>query len=175
MLAWPAAIGLLAHTLRWVALSKFHSSAATAALVACLFAGLVVTPVARRWHLPFAAIGFASVVSMIPGSYLMRMAGGLVQIADGSRTTLALISGTVTDGATSITVTFAIAVGLIVPKLVIDRLAAQPWQRPRLSSRDARTSREEHRQSHRSTGGGRVVQQSGRNRRRIGATREGSS
>jgi uncharacterized membrane protein YjjB (DUF3815 family) len=125
MLAWPVAVGLLAHTVRWVALSAFDASVATATLVACLFAGLVITPVAHRWRLPFAAIGFASVVSMMPGSYLMRTAGGLVQLADGSHTTLALISGTIADGATATIVILAICLGLIVPKLVIDRLGEQ--------------------------------------------------
>jgi uncharacterized membrane protein YjjB (DUF3815 family) len=125
MLVWPVAVGLLAHMLRWVALSAFDASIATATLVACLFVGLVITPVARRWRLPFAAIGFASVVSMMPGSYLMRMSGGLVQLADGSHPTLALISGTIADGATAIIVILAIGLGLIVPKLVIDRLGQQ--------------------------------------------------
>jgi hypothetical protein len=45
--------------------------------------------------LRLSAIGFASVVSMIPGIFLYRMASGLVQLADDSRTTRVLISGTV--------------------------------------------------------------------------------
>ena len=130
MLAWPVAVGLLAHSLRWTALSDFHSSAATAALVACLFVGLVITPAARRSHLPFAAIGFASVVSIVPGIYVMRMAGGLVHLADGSHTTLELVSGTITDGATVILVLLAMAAGLIVPKLIIDGLRKRPRPRP---------------------------------------------
>ncbi len=102
MLARPVAVGVLAHALRWVALTELHASAAIAVLVASIFAGLAITPVARRRHLPFAAIGFASVVSMLPGSYITRMGAGLVSIADGSHATLAQISGTIADGTTAI-------------------------------------------------------------------------
>jgi uncharacterized membrane protein YjjB (DUF3815 family) len=130
MLVWPVAAGVVAHALRWVALLQLHLSATIGVLIASIFVGFVITPVARRRHLPFAAIGFASVVSMLPGSYIFRMAGGLVKIADGSPPTVPLITGTIADGSTAILVTLAMGIGLLGPKLLLDGFAEKSrWSR----------------------------------------------
>jgi uncharacterized membrane protein YjjB (DUF3815 family) len=121
MLGAPVAAGMLAHALRWWTLSV-GAGVATGALVACLLIGLVLTPVARRFQMPFTAIGFASVVSLIPGVYLFRMMSGLQQLASNSNTTLQLLGGTIADGLVAITIIFAMSFGLIVPKIAIDRL-----------------------------------------------------
>jgi len=121
MLPIPILIGMLAHTCRWLVITIGGGSVETGALVACLVAGIIVTPVARRLRLPFAAFGFATVVSLIPGVYLFRMAGGLAALmAPGEKASPDLMLGTVTDGVTAFLIFVAMAFGLIAPKMLIE-------------------------------------------------------
>jgi uncharacterized membrane protein YjjP (DUF1212 family) len=120
MLPIPVLIGGLAHAIRWGVIS-IGGSVATGALVACLVVGIIATPIAERMRLPYAAVGFASVVSLIPGVFLFRMAGGLADlVAQGGRAAPDLLVDTVTDGMTAILIFFAMTLGLIAPKMLID-------------------------------------------------------
>ena len=125
MLPWPVAVGALAHALRWVALTTFGASAATGAFVACLIVGLIIAPVSRRWRMPFAAVGFAPVVSMMPGVLMFRMASGLVQLTNSSQRTWELMGATLADGSVAILTILAMSFGLIVPMLIIDYVSAK--------------------------------------------------
>ena len=121
MLPIPIAIGMVAHAARWATTDLAGGSVEMGALVACLLVGIVVTPITDRLRLPFAAFAFASVVSLIPGVFLFRAAGGLVAlVAQGANASPALLLGIVVDATTALLIILAMAFGLIVPKMLIE-------------------------------------------------------
>jgi uncharacterized membrane protein YjjP (DUF1212 family) len=120
MLPIPVLVGMLAHASRWGAISVAGASAETGALVACLVVGVIITPIADHMRLPFAGVAFASVVSLIPGVFLFRMAGGMVDLVTlGARAPQELLVQIVTDGTTALLIILAMAFGLIFPRMCI--------------------------------------------------------
>ena len=120
-LAIPIAVGMVAHGLRWSALS-LGASADAAAFLACLFVGAIIAPVANRLRLPYAALGFAAVVAFVPGVFLFRMTAGVVHVAQlGDKAPPTLVPLIAGDAATAILILVAMGCGLIVPKLVVQR------------------------------------------------------
>jgi uncharacterized membrane protein YjjP (DUF1212 family) len=120
MLPIPVLIGMLAHASRWGAISVAGANAETGALVACLVVGVIITPIADHMRLPFAGVAFASVVSLIPGVFLFRMAGGMVDLVTlGARAPQELLVQIVTDGTTALLIILAMAFGLIFPRMCI--------------------------------------------------------
>jgi len=143
MLPIPAMIGMLAHASRWAMISLAGASVQTGALVACLIVGIVITPMADRLRLPFAAFAFASVVSLIPGMYLFRMAAGFVDLVTlGQKASADVLLNTIADGATAMLVVLAMAIGLILPKMCIEYfypgLAVETQGKPRCFNIDER-------------------------------------
>jgi uncharacterized membrane protein YjjP (DUF1212 family) len=118
---WPVLIGMFAHGVRWVALYVWHLDIATSALIACLIVGFALVPVATRLRLPFAAIGFAAVVNLVPGVYVFRMLSGLIQALDGTGTPQVLTAA-FTDGLTAFLVVLGMTIGLVIPMQLLGRL-----------------------------------------------------
>ena len=122
VLPLPIAIGMLAHASRWVALD-WGANTPLGAFIACLIVGTLTTPIANRLHFPFAAFAFASVVSLIPGIYLFHMAAELVAVMDaGSGGDVHPLMATFVDGATVGAILLAMALGLSLPKLLLESL-----------------------------------------------------
>src|SRR6202046_449924 len=118
----PIAIGMVAHASRWVAL-EWGANAPLGALIACLIVGTLATPIANRMRFPFAAFAFASVVSLIPGAYLFHMAAELLAVMNvGSGGDVQLLMATFVDGATASAILLAMALGLSLPKLLMESL-----------------------------------------------------
>jgi uncharacterized membrane protein YjjB (DUF3815 family) len=125
LLPVPVVIGMAAHAVHWAAMVGAGLSPEMAALLSCLLVGTLITPIADRLRLPFAALAFASVVSLIPGVFLFRMAGGLVELVQGGDADARLVAVVIADAGQAFLIMLTMTVGLIVPKMVIEWLIAK--------------------------------------------------
>jgi uncharacterized membrane protein YjjB (DUF3815 family) len=128
----PIAIGMLAHGCRWSAITLAGLNPATGALIACLIVGTIMAPIADRLRLPFAGLAFASVVSLIPGSYLFRMAGGMASLlVAGTKGGPELLFQVMADATGAILIVVAMTFGLVVPRICFGNLSQSLLTRPR--------------------------------------------
>jgi uncharacterized membrane protein YjjP (DUF1212 family) len=127
MIGWPVAVGMVAHAAHWWTLTVWQGGIATAALVSCLIAGTLLLPISHYLRMPFAAIGFASVVALVPGVYVFRMLSGLVQFAH--LPTSDLLTSLTSDAAAAALVITGMATGLAVPMHAYSVLSATAGKR----------------------------------------------
>ena len=124
MLPFPIAVGMLGHAARWALISLVGVNVAIGTLVACMIVSIIVTPVVDRLHLPFAALGFSAVVSMMPGFFLFQAASALVELVSiGPRAPVTLLTSIAANGATAFLVILAMTFGLILPRMLLEHVA----------------------------------------------------
>lgn len=112
LIGWPVAAGMLAHAAHWCAL-KAGANLAIAAFLACLLVGALLVPISHRMRIPFAGIGFASVVALVPGVLVFRTLAGFVEFAGApSAQLLAAASG---DLISATVIVVGMALGLALP------------------------------------------------------------
>lgn len=127
LLPLPIAVGMLAHAARWALISLGDAHVAVGALVACMLVSIIVSPVVDRLHLPFAAVGFSAVVSLMPGFFLFRAASALMELVSiGPRAPAELLIDIVSNGTTSLLIIIAMAFGLILPRMLFERFLPAP-------------------------------------------------
>jgi hypothetical protein len=87
-------------------------------------------PSVRRYdrrHLPFAALAFSAVVSMIPGFFLFQAARGVIELVSVGPTAPATLLVTIAaNGATAFLVVIAMTFGLILPRMLFERFLPAP-------------------------------------------------
>jgi uncharacterized membrane protein YjjB (DUF3815 family) len=123
MIGWPVGAGMVAHAAHWWSITVWHASLAVAALVSCLVVGTALAPIAYLLRIPFAAIGFAAVVALVPGMYVFRTLAGLVQLT--SNASPALLTATASNGAIAALVVAGMAIGLAVPNHIRNAVLAR--------------------------------------------------
>jgi uncharacterized membrane protein YjjP (DUF1212 family) len=116
ILYWPFLAGAIVHALHWVLVTVWHWESYLAAGAVCLVIGVCLIPLAQRARVPFAAIGFASVVSLMPGVVIFRTLDGLAQLPTKSGTAAQqLLLDTIDNANTAWLTVFCMAVGFLLP------------------------------------------------------------
>jgi uncharacterized membrane protein YjjP (DUF1212 family) len=128
MIGWPVGVGMVAHAAHWWSITNWHASLAVAALLSCLVVGTALAPIAYLLRIPFAAIGFAAVVALVPGMYVFRTLAGLVQLT--SNASPPLLTAAASDGAIAALVVAGMAIGLAVPNHIRNAVLAARERRP---------------------------------------------
>jgi len=127
LLALPIAVGMVAHAARWALISLAGGSAPAGALVACMLVSVLATPIVDRLHLPFAAVAFSAVVSLMPGFFLFNAATGLAElVAIGPSAPAGLLTSIAASGATAFLIIIAMTFGLVLPRMLLERVLPAP-------------------------------------------------
>lgn len=127
-IVWPVLVGSGVHAVRWVLIYHAGSQAIAADFITCMLAGIFLGTVARTRHLPFAGIGFAAVVALVPGMYVFRACAGAFVLAD--EPTDSAVRYLMSDIATSVLILTAIAAGLVLARS-LENLASSKMRRVR--------------------------------------------
>jgi uncharacterized membrane protein YjjP (DUF1212 family) len=127
MIGWPVAAGMLARGVHWWAVTGWKVDLPTAALVACLLVGVLLIPVSHFLRMPFAAIGFAAIVALVPGVYVFRAVSGILQLQNNASADL--LAATVSDAVVATLVVAAMAIGVAVPMRLRDVLVSAAARR----------------------------------------------
>ena len=112
MIGWPVAAGMLAHAAHWLAIEA-GASLAIAAFLACLLVGTLLVPISHRMRIPFAGIGFAAVVALVPGVFVFRTLAGFVEFA--GHPSAQLLSSSAADLIVGTIIVAGMALGLALP------------------------------------------------------------
>jgi uncharacterized membrane protein YjjB (DUF3815 family) len=113
------AAGMLAHAAHWYALD-LGANLSFAAFVSCLLVGVLLVPISHRMRIPFAGIGFASVVALVPGVLVFRTLAGFVEFA--GHPSPQLFTSAAADLIVATVIVTGMALGLALPMHVYGRL-----------------------------------------------------
>ena len=125
MLITPVLVGMFCHGSRWLVIEN-GGGLVLGTLIACLIAGTTMTLLSRALKLPFAALAFASVVSMMPGIFIFKFADGLINIyLAGNTATLTMLTEMIGHGIAALLIVLLMTFGLIVPKMLIESIVTK--------------------------------------------------